>query len=170
MCAVGSNFIREEMTMNILTKSERFSPEQLGKIEAHYGATYVCETCIKHRDGHGWVNQAVSIFYQSDPSKVPEGGSQWFGLFFRSDSIFASTRQLCIVNAISAVENDIQGLVAVNGDVIYSHYRHDYRTSPDGSVWIDGGRDYTRSGTFDDSVFITLRIVEDKLVIVEKDK
>ena len=60
-------------------------------------------------------------------------------------------------------------VVAANGDVIYSRYRHDYRHSPDGSVWIDGGRDYTRSGvpTGEWDAFVTLRIVEDKLIIVE---
>lgn len=59
--------------MNILTTSERFSPEELEKIEAHYEATYVCESCIEDRRGV-WVNQSVTIFYQSDPAKVPEGG------------------------------------------------------------------------------------------------
>lgn len=160
--------------MNILTKSERFSPKQLVKIEEYYEATYVCETCVKNRGG-GWANMSVSVFYQPDPSKVPEGGSQWFGLFFRWDAPHEDApSRLFIVNAISAVENDIQGIVAANGDVIYSHYRHDYRRSPDGSVWIDGGRDYTRSGRSSDEstgldlvAFVTLRIVEDKLVIVE---
>lgn len=156
--------------MRVLIESERFSPQRLATVEKHYEAKYVCETCIKNRDG-SWANMVVSIFYQPDPAKVPEGGSQWFGLFFRAEvPEHCAPLQLCIVNAISAVENDIQGLVAVNGDVIYSHYRHDYRRSPDGSVWIDGGRDYTRSGVYDGSMFVTLRIVEDKLTIVEEDK
>ena len=104
--------------MNILTESERFSAEELEKIEAHYEATYVCETCPKV--GNGWANRFVSIFYQPDPSKVPEGGSQWFGLFFRHlHPVFDdnSRQTLMICNAISAVENDIQGIVANNGDV-----------------------------------------------------
>lgn len=154
--------------MNVLTESEWFSPQRLALIEKHYEAKYVCETCVKDPKG-GWRNQSVSIFYQPDPSKVPEGGSQWFGLFFLPDFTSVGPAQLFIVNAISAVENDIQGIVAVNGDVIYSRYRHDYRGSPDGSVWIDGGRDYTRSGIHKDSAFVTLRIVKDKLTIVEED-
>jgi hypothetical protein len=28
---------------------------------------------------------------------------------------------------------------------VVSGYRHDYRTSSDGSAFIDGGRDYTRT-------------------------
>ncbi len=153
--------------MRVLTESERFSPQRLATVEKHYEAKYVCETCVKNRDG-SWANMVVSIFYQSDPAKVPEGGSQWFGLFFRQDFPDPDAPfQLYIVNAISAVENDIQGVVAVNGEVIYSHYRHDYRHSPDNSVWIDGGRDYTRHGGLGE--FVTLRIVEDKLTIVEED-
>lgn len=154
--------------MNILAESERFSAEELTKIEAHYEATYVCESCIKDRRG-GWSNQSVSIFYQSDPSKVPEGGSQWFGLFFKAElpAVENSPSHLMIVNAISAVEQNIDGIVAKNGDVIYSRFRHDYRWSPDESVMIDGGRDYTRHNG--GGPIITLRIVEDKLIIVESE-
>lgn len=152
--------------MNILTKSERFSSQQLATIEKHYEAKYVCETCVKNTNG-GWANMAVSIFYQPDPAKVPEGGSQWFGLFFRQEFPDENApRQLCIVNAISAVENDIVGIVAENGDVIYSRYRHDYRWSPDESVMIDGGRDYTRTSTCPIGM-VTLRIIKDKLTILE---
>ena len=154
--------------MKVLIESERFSPEELVRVEAHYSAKYVCETCLK--GPNGWVNNDVSVFYQSDPAKVPEGGSQWFGLFFHSDDPYLSTKQLCIVNAISATEHDIDGIVAANGDVIYSRYRHDCRWSPDNSVMIDGGRDYTRYGGPDGQGgvdLITLRIVKDELVIVE---
>ncbi len=152
--------------MNILTESEWFSPQRLALIEKHHEVKYVCETCIKNPKGR-WVNQSVSIFYQFDLSKVPEGGSQWFGLFFLPEFFSVDPAQLFIVNAISAVEEDIQGVVANNGDVIYSRYRYDYRNSPDGSVWIDGGRDYMRHGGMGE--FVTLRIVEDKLTIVEAD-
>ena len=70
-----------------------------------------------------------------------------------------------ITNALSAVETDIDGIVAKNGDVIYSKYRHDFRYSPDGSVMIDGGRDYTKNNGGGE--IVTLRIVKDKLVLVE---
>ena len=154
--------------LNVLATSERFTAEDLEKIEAHYEAKFVCESCIKNRDG-GWVNRSVSIFYQPDPSKVPEGGSQWFGLFFRPIGTLALAEpdyQLCIVNAISATEHDIAGIVADNGDVIYSRYRHDYRWSPDKSVMIDGGRDYTRHNV--GGKLVTMRIIEDKLVVVRE--
>ena len=148
--------------MNVLTKCERFSPEQLVRIEARYEVTYVCETCIKTKSG-GWANTPVTIFYQADLSKVPVGGSQWFGLFFRQEA-FDGPTQLFIVNVLSAVDQDIVGIVAANGDVLYSRYRHDYRNSPDKSVWIDGGRDYTRHNGGGD--LVSLRIVEDKLIVL----
>ncbi len=156
------------MKMNILCESERFSPEQLEKIEAHYGAKYVCETCLLAKGG-GWINSSVSIFYQTNPDKVPEGGSQWFGLFFKLTNPLDedSPRQLCIVNAISAVGKDIAGIVADNGDVIYSRYRHDCRWSPDGSVMIDGGRDYTRTSAVPNG-WVKLWIIHHNLVIVGK--
>ena len=151
--------------MNILTESEIFSPEDLAKIEEHYEAKYVCETCLK--GPNGWVNSPVAVFYQADPSKVPEGGSQWFGLFFRVEGSLDSgmpRSTLHITNAISAAENDIEGIVAKNGDVIYSRYRHDYRFSPDGSVMIDGGRDYTRNNG--GGKIVTLQIQDDELCVI----
>jgi hypothetical protein len=48
-----------------------------------------------------------------------------------------------IINGLTAIE-PFQAVVANNGEVVWSRYRHDYRKSQDGSVWIDGGRDYLR--------------------------
>jgi len=145
----------------VLTASERFGADTLARIEAKYEAKYVCETCLRDKRG-GWVNSSVSIFYQPDASKVPEGGSQWFGLFFTKGLLDESRLMIC--NAITAVEEDIIGIVADNGDVIYSRFRHDYRWSPDKSVMIDGGRDYDRHNM--GGPLVTLRIVEDHLCII----
>ena len=143
--------------MKVLTDSEIFTPERIVELEEHYEAKYVCESCVKNLKGH-WVNLPVAIFYQSDIAKVPEGGSQWFGLFLETEGA------LCIVNAISAADTDIMGIVAENGDVIYSRYRHDYRWSPDKSVMIDGGRDYTKHNAI--GKLIKLRIMRDQLVVM----
>ncbi len=153
--------------MKILTESEQFTPTQIEKIEARYEAKYVCETCVKGTDGQ-WANESVSIFYQPDPTKIPEEGSPWFGLFWKYPGVTADnavTATVMICNAVTAVETDIDGIVAKNGDVIYSRYRHDYRWSPDKSVMIDGGRDYTRHNL--GGPIITLRIFRDKLIIVK---
>ena len=133
------------MSMNIITTPELFTAEGIAKIEQMKHAKYVCETCLQGRGG-GWILGEVAIFWNTDPANIPAGGSPWFGLYFQHDPPDFKQGSLMITNAISAVETPIVGIVADNGDVIYSHHRHDYRGSPDKSVWIDGGRDYTRYG------------------------
>lgn len=154
--------------MNVLTGCELFTPEGIAKIEETKNAKFVCDTCLRGKRG-GWMNSSVAVFWNKDPANIPVGGSAWFGLFYRIDICPPDFKRgpLMITNAISAVETKIVGVMADNGDVIYSRYRHDYRHSPDKTVWIDGGRDYTRYGG--GGKFVTLRIVEDKLTIVEAD-
>lgn len=154
--------------MSILIKSELFTPEGIAKIEAMKKAVYVCETCLQDVN-HNWVNNPVAVFYNLDPANVPEGGSRWFGMFWRVTTGLRAEdgHQLFITNAISAVANPIIGVQAENGDIIYSRYRWDYRTSPDGSVWIDGGRDYTRWGGSGKLVMLGIR--EGGLVVTGDD-
>ena len=49
-----------------------------------------------------------------------------------------------ISNAISAVEQPFTGVLAENGDVIYSRSPRDLRESDDKTVFIDGERDRCR--------------------------
>lgn len=154
----------------IITDPELFTREGIALIEKNHSATYICETCVKNKNG--WANRAVAIFYQPDPSKVPEGGSQWFGIFMQADPEgWLDTHELpgdhlrpMICNAITAVEQDITGIIADNGDIIYSRYRHDYRWSEDKSVMIDGGRDYDRHNL--GGALVRLRIVKDRLMLM----
>ena len=93
------------------------------------------------------MNTPMAVFWNEDPANIPAGGSAWFGLYYRPEYPDPEAPMtLVIVNAISATQHPIIGVVADNGDIIYSRYRHDYRGSPDGSVWVDGGRDYLRYG------------------------
>lgn len=148
--------------MKVLTGCEIFSLKGMKAIEEDKQAIYVCETCLKGTDGQR-ANNPVAVFYQPDPAKVPLGGSQCFGMFWRPEFPDPDAPvRLYITNAISALE-PFTGLVADNGDVIYSRYRWDYRYSPDRSVWIDGGRDYTRWGGH--GRLVQLTIVEDKVEI-----
>jgi hypothetical protein len=153
--------------MNILTECELFSANQLCKIEIHYKAKYVCETCIRSVGGQ-WANFPAAIFYQPDPSLVPKWGSQHFALYYgREYMVNGSSRpSLRIANAkkLGALE-PFTGIAAVNGDVIYSKYRWDFRASSDNTVWIDGGRDYIRSGGH--GRVVRLQIIADKLEIVD---
>ena len=126
--------------MKILNESELFKPENIVKIEKEYDALFVCDTCLK-KTGGGWVNHAVAVFWNKDPANIPEGGSAYFGLFHRYVPPDFRQGPLIITNAISAIETDIIGMVAHNGDVIYSRYRNDYRGSPEGAVGVGGGRE-----------------------------
>lgn len=158
------------MSYRIRNESSEFNAKQIADIEAHYEARYVCETCLRLAN-NAWGNFPVAIFYQADESKVPEGGSQYFGLFWKCDQPLADKPkyELRITNAIGVLDQDITGIVAENGDVIYSRYRHDFRGSDDKSVYIDGGRDYTRSGWNPDYSprYVKLKVMDGELKIIE---
>lgn len=163
---------RNPARYNILKDSEIFSAEGIAKIEKRKDAVYVCDTCLRSRQG-GWINKSVAVFWNKNPANIPEGGSPWFGMFYQSDHINIEwgKPQLYITNAISAVQTPdgvpvtITGVVAKNGDVIYSRYRHDYRRSPDGTAMVDGGRDYLRTGPVGLGT-VELQIVEGELRVV----
>lgn len=120
--------------MNILNESIVFPEDAIKKIEETYRATYVCDSSVKTKDG-GWSYSPVAVFYQPHP---PPEMSNYFGMYRRDGAVM-------ICKGDSATK-PFDGVVADNGDVIYSRYRHDYRGSPDGSVFVDGGREYTRWG------------------------
>jgi hypothetical protein len=126
------------------------------KVEKKYNVKFVCETPIK--DKGVWREPSSLIFYgEKHPqgsnymalSLVPRGLEEW---------------DLVITDGISSTEGTWFGII--DGDeVIYSRYRHDYRVGKTG-VWIDGGRDYIRSGTPDPDQYVTLGIVDGELVEV----
>lgn len=128
--------------MQIVNTPINFTQENIDKICELKDAIYVCDTTLPN-------GADCSVFY----GKVahPDSNSKYFGLYHHPIS---GTLYIC--NAASIEDLDIQGVVADNGDIIYSRSRHDYHTSADGSVWIDGGRDYTRSGLYDSDKFVTL--------------
>lgn len=123
--------------MNLINESKLFSKENIERIENVRNAKYVCDT--ENKDIH------VAVFYGDTPH--PESGSRYFALYQVSNGPRPEQRQLMITNGAFVEEQKITGVVADNGDVIYSSFRHDYNTSPDGSVFVDGGRAYTRSNT-----------------------
>lgn len=106
-----------------------FNYEQLDKICKHYSAEYVVDT---EQDGI-----ACSVFYSATPH--PDSNSRYFALYRTP-----YTNELMITNGAFVEEQEFSGIIADNGDIIFSRSRHDYRVSDDESVWIDGGREYTR--------------------------
>jgi hypothetical protein len=142
--------------MKILNECSFLKQDDIARIEEKYNAKYVFESCCKDKNGN-WGNFPAAIFYT--PKAHPEG-SNYFAMYF-------SHGHLMIADGFSATEKHIVGVEAFNGDIIYSRYRHDYRTSPDGSVFIDGGRDYLRSGMYEKDRFVNMKVIKDKLEIVK---
>ena len=118
-----------------LPVQETLLPIVVSAVEKKYNAVYVGDFCLKNKNG-GWANEPAAVFWQ--PTPPVEGYSHYFGLLMHGSTLLITSGQ-------SAFDDPIVGLVADNGEVVYSRYRHDFRTSSDGSVSIDGGRDYVKT-------------------------
>ena len=125
------------------------------KVEAKYNAKFVGQFCLKTVGG-GWGEGPADIYYVENPDRSL-GHSNYFGLIVQHGGVY-------ITRGDSAVEPLISAAVADDGEIIYSKYRHDYNVSKDGSVWIDGGRDYTRGGG---GKYITLKVVDGEFYQLE---
>ncbi|PPD55289.1 MAG: hypothetical protein CTY12_01400 [Methylotenera sp.] len=136
-------------------ENSSYQPINLPRIEDHYGGKFIGDFCTKHSRG-GWNETPVAVFYHPNPD-TSQGHTHYFGIFVQDGHLY-------ITNAISVTEEPITGIVADNGEVIFSRYRHDYVTSYDDSVFIDGGRDYVRCNNPDR--LVQLQIVDDKVTIV----
>lgn len=125
----------------------------IDKIKQRYPGRYIADLCIKDKHGN-WLNQPAAIFYQENP---PSGYSNYYAIMHNPMG------SLVITSGASAVESEITAAIAENGQPIVSAYRHDYKLSDDGSVFIDGGRDYVRTNT---THLVQLKINEDKLEVI----
>ena len=128
------------------------------KVETKYNAKFVGQFCLKTVDG-GWGESPADIYYVQNPDRSL-GHSNYFGLIVRNGTAY-------ITRGDSAVEPLITAIAAADGEILYSKYRHDYNVSKDKSVWIDGGRDYTRSGSINH--FVTLKVVDGEFYQLEQE-
>jgi len=142
--------------MRILTDCSFLSEKQIEKIAEKYNAKYVFESQLKLRGGN-WSNFSAAVFYTEVPH--PEG-SHWFGIWRNGEKYMIS-------NAISAAEEPFLGIVADNGDVIYSRHRRDNRESDDKSAFIGGGRD--RASYDMEHHLVKLIVSNDKVVVFPKE-
>lgn len=123
------------MAIDWINKGEVTTGINIAKVEVGYNATYVADLCVKLPSGE-WSEIAVSIFWVEKPAK-PEY-SNYFGVFVRDNSAI-------ITNGLSAVDGIIfRGVKGANGEIIFSRWRHDHRTTKDKTAMADGGRDYFR--------------------------
>jgi hypothetical protein len=58
--------------------------------------------------------------------------------------LFRANGDWYVKDGITASQLPIQCAVSNSKQVLFSKHRHDFRSSNDGSVTVDGGRDYTR--------------------------
>lgn len=130
---------------------------KIPEVEAKYNAKYVGQLALRSANGYWSGDSPGEVFYQEKPPV--EGYSNYFALINRNGTVY-------ITSGASAVEGVIDGIVAKNGEIIYSRYRHDMRFSTDKSVWIDGGRDYIRSAGVAHLVY--LKIIDGKWFQLEE--
>jgi hypothetical protein len=117
-------------------------------IEARRKCKFVGEFCVKDQRGN-WTEEPLAIFWQEIPP-VP-GYSHYFAV-----RISHFDNQVYISSGASVEGLRMTGIVADNGEVIYSRYRHDFVYSTDRTVFVDGGRDYVKSSMHGRRVTIVL--------------
>ena len=144
-----------------------YYPLDIEKCEEKYNAKYIGDFQTKNKSGE-WIEFPIAIFYCPTPD-INKGHSNYLGLFM--EAIMTSVEplefewgNLSITNGLSAVEDPFTAIEAKDGELVISCFTHDYRTSSDGSVFIDGGRDYVRSS--EGGKLVKLKIVEDKFELV----
>ncbi len=110
----------------------------------------------------------MSVFWR-ETSPNP-AYSNYFGLFRRPvpSGDGPEWGELVICGAGSVAEGFWNGARAANGEVVFSRWRHDRRTSADGSAVVDGGRDYFRRELLPGASPVRLRLVGPKFVVEEE--
>lgn len=141
--------------MKINKESSFLNEKAIKKIEEQYNAKYVLESCIKNKNG-GWCDFPAAIFYTPEPH--PEG-SNYFAIF-----LDPQRTSLMISNGFTATVPTYTGTL-VEDEVLYSRYRHDFRSV--GETFVDGGRDYFRTSSPVEN-WVNFKIVEDRLEVIEE--
>lgn len=136
-------------------KFETELPIKINVIEEHYNAKYVGDFCVKDRNDN-FVPETVAIFWQETP---PEGYNEYFAIFVRNGKVM-------ITDGSTAFDKPIIAAIANDGEIVYSRDRWDMRHSKDGSVFIDGGRDYVKTNA---SKFCELKVIGPDIFIIEKE-
>lgn len=110
---------------------------KIDAVEERYKAKFVGEFAIPTKDGK-FSEIPWPVFYQANPDLV-QGHKHYFALILQETNVYIIDASFIEGKLITAVK-------ANDGEVIYSKAVHDFVSSKDDSVWIDGGFDYTRYG------------------------
>jgi hypothetical protein len=97
---------------------------------------YVCTSAL------GSEASAMDIFYRETPH--PEFGNRYFGIFPKGDYSGNNAAMTMITNADAIEGQTIAMIEDINGNLVYSQHRHDFRMMNNGNM-IDGGRAYVRA-------------------------
>ncbi len=108
---------------------------------------------------YGWTERPFPVFFQPTP---PKGSTSYFAFGVNA------LQQTYICDGSSAFSKPIDGIIADDGEVIYSRFRHDYHTSKDQSVWVDGGRDYIRCSMIEESRRVKIVAQGSELIIQQR--
>lgn len=106
--------------------------DSIDTIEKQYNCKFVTEWNLKSKEGK-WLDP-VLIFWNDT---AHPRGSNWMGLYKKGEAWY-------VCDGITASQNPINCMVSNSKQVLFSKYRHDFRSSHDKSVTVDGGREYTR--------------------------
>lgn len=148
----------ERNKMNINTGRDH-AISNIATVEAKYKANWVGQMPLRLQEGQegqegSWSESPADVYWQETPPV--DGYSNYFAIIHRGGKVY-------ITCGASAVVGTFYAVVANDGEVIYSRCRHDYRESSDGSVFIDGGRDYCRTSI---TKAIQLKIVDGQWIKV----
>lgn len=118
-------------------KPDYYSIDDVGiaRVEKAYKCRFVAEWNIINSDGRV-MTQPVLLFWNDIPH---DKGSNWMGMY--RDSVDSNWY---VRDGITASRLPIECVVSNDKQVLFSKNRHDFRTSHDRSITVDGGRDYTR--------------------------
>jgi hypothetical protein len=133
--------------MNFFLNKEPYwlKAEDIHNVEKLKNAKFMGFWATKRPDG-SWNESPVDVFYVENPD-TSKGHTNYFGLFFRDGKLY-------ITDGSSAFSEPITGILAPDGEVIVSRYRHHMVTK--NAAMIDGGRDYIRSSGDDPFVNVTV--------------
>lgn len=123
------------MYLETPTESLVFDNKGIKLIEEKYNCKYVGDFHLERLDTMD-ISFPVAVFYQETPPNP--NYSHYMAMFWAPDG------HLYITSGADCFKKPVIAAVADNGQIIYSRHRHDYRTSDDESVSIDGGQSYVR--------------------------
>ncbi len=113
-----------------------FDRKQVQRLEP--SAIYVGDLAVQSQKGV-WSGIPVAVFYTPEPR---EGyTNHYFGVYKSQTRRDMPTWMIC--DATSVAEHTWGGL-EMKGEVIFSRWRHDFRTFSFDGPYVDGGPDYMR--------------------------